>query len=135
VCVFEYYTKAAELGSVDAHYQLSVVYHEGNGVEKDKEKDLHHLEEAAIDGHPAARYNLACYEGTNGRHERAGKHWIIAANLGDDGSIERLKSGYKARLVSKDDFAAALRAHQATADARKIPKREAAVFAIEILQS
>ena len=70
---FEYLTKAVELGDVDAHYQLSVMYHEGNGVEKDEKKELHHLEEAAIAGHPVARHNLGCYEGMNGRMERAVK--------------------------------------------------------------
>ena len=43
---FEYHTKAAGLGDADAHYQLSVSYRDGNGVEKDKKKELHHLEEA-----------------------------------------------------------------------------------------
>jgi TPR repeat protein len=46
---------------------------EGNGVEKDEKKELHHLEEAAIAGHPVARHNLGCYEGMNGRMERAVK--------------------------------------------------------------
>ena len=56
---FEYLTKAAQLGDIQAHYHLSVMYSEGGeGVEKDKKKQLYHLEEAAIGGHPDARYNL-----------------------------------------------------------------------------
>ena len=47
----EYYTKAAELGDITAHYQLSCLYHYGDGVEKDNEKELYHLEQAAIGGH------------------------------------------------------------------------------------
>ena len=38
---FRYWTKAAVLGDVDAHYKLSVLYREGEGVEK----ELYHLEE------------------------------------------------------------------------------------------
>jgi TPR repeat protein len=34
----EYWTKAAELGNVRAHYYLGVMYREGNGVEKDEKK-------------------------------------------------------------------------------------------------
>ena len=60
---FKYFTEAAELGDFDAHYQLSCLYREGEGVEEDEKKILFHLKEAAIAGHPIARHNLACYEG------------------------------------------------------------------------
>jgi len=43
-----------------AHYKLSVLYREGEGVEKDTKKELFHLEEAAIAGHPRARFRLGC---------------------------------------------------------------------------
>ena len=49
---FKFYTKAAELGDVEAHYHLSILYHNGQGVEKDKKKETYHEETAAIDGHP-----------------------------------------------------------------------------------
>jgi TPR repeat protein len=55
---FEYYTKAAELGDAEAHYGLSVIYRLGRGVEKDKKKEVYHLEEAAIGGFVDARHNL-----------------------------------------------------------------------------
>lgn len=57
------------------------------------------------------------------------KHWIIAANLGHDDSIQKVKLCYTNGLVRKDDFAAALRAHQAAVDAKKSPQREAAAKA------
>ena len=123
---FEYWTRAADLGNVDAHYQLSVLYRNGYGVEKDEKKQLHHLTEAAIAGHPAARYNLGCYEQINGRMDRAVKHYIIAAKLGHAGSLNALKKLCKAGLVNKEDFAAALRGHKAAIDATKSPQREAA---------
>eukprot|EP00984_Skeletonema_dohrnii_P020462 scaffold9984_cov148-Skeletonema_dohrnii-CCMP3373.AAC.13 len=46
--VFEYLTKAAELGYAGAHYELSVLYREGEDDEEDKKKELYHLEEAVI---------------------------------------------------------------------------------------
>ena len=49
---FEYWTKAAELGDVGSHYELSVMCGEGEGVRIDKKKQLHHLEQAASGGHP-----------------------------------------------------------------------------------
>jgi len=123
VRAFEYYAKAAELGDAEAHYSLSVSYLKGD-VEKDKEKEIYHLEEAAIAGHPQARFMLGCYE-----HEkvRTAKHWILAANLGHEKSMQGLKECYKDGKVSKEDFAAALRAHQAAVDATKSPQREVAV--------
>jgi hypothetical protein len=123
---FEYLTKAAELGDVSAHYSLSVMYQGGLGVEKDEKRGLYHLEEAAIAGHTNARYDLGCYEGRNDRSDRSIKHIIIAANLGYDKAIQALKGCYKNGLVSKEDFAAALRGHQAAVDATKSPQRDAA---------
>ena len=123
---FEYFSKAAGLGDVDAHYHLSVIYQNGKGVEKNEKKQLHHLEEAAIGGDPDARYNLGCVEWNNGRHERAAKHLIIAAKLGHDLALKMVKNGYALGIVSKEDFAAALRGHQAAVDATKSPQREAA---------
>jgi TPR repeat protein len=123
---FKYYTKAAGLGDMEAHYNLSVAYRLGKGVEKNEKKELHHLEEAAIGGHDSARYNLGCYEGRNGRHERAMKHFIIAANLGYDRALEAVKVGFRSELVSKEDFEAALRGHQAAVDATQSEQREEA---------
>eukprot|EP00985_Skeletonema_marinoi_P022260 scaffold14126_cov73-Skeletonema_marinoi.AAC.3 len=123
---FEYFTRAAELGDVLAHYQLALMHHYGDGVEKDKGKEMYHLEEAAIGGHPYARYNIGWNESKNGNDERAAKHWIIAASQGDDSSMKALIAAYKGGLINKEDLAAALRAHQAAVDATKSPQREAA---------
>ena len=123
---FEYWTRAAELSDVEAHYQLAWSYRDGEGVEKDKKKEVYHLEEAAIGGFPGARHRLGCIEKKNGRYERAARHFIIDANLGFDDSMETVKNMYKDGLVSKDVFASTLRAHHAVVDATKSPQREAA---------
>eukprot|EP00985_Skeletonema_marinoi_P002917 scaffold1192_cov80-Skeletonema_marinoi.AAC.7 len=124
---FEYWTKAAKLGDAGAHYGLSHSYQEGKGgVEKDEKLELYHLEQAAIGGHPYARYNLGRHEWKNGNAERGMKHWIIAATQGYDGSIKKLMDEFRSGIVSKDDLAAALRAHQAAVDSAKSPQREAA---------
>ena len=122
----KYWTKAADLGDAMAHYNLSILYSEGKGVEKDYKKKIFHLEEAAIAGHPQARFNLGNHGHRNNEIDRAVKHWIISASLGLDESIQALKGYYKNGLVSKDDFAAALRAHKAAVDATKSPQREEA---------
>lgn len=86
---------------------------------------MHHLEDAAIGGHPEARYALGCKELENDNAGRAVKHFIIAATQGDDGSTKMLIDFYKAGFVSKEDLAAALRAHQTAVAATKRAQREA----------
>ena len=118
------WTKAAKLGDADAHYQLSVMHYFDRSIERDTKKELYHMEEAAIRGHQLARHNLGCHEGRNGRVERAMKHFIIAANLGDDLSMKKVQEGYVEGDVSKEDFAAVLRTHKTAVDATKSPQRE-----------
>ena len=127
----EYLTKAAELGDADAHYNLSVMYADGGGVEKDAEKEIHHLEQASIAGHPMARHNLGCIEAHNGRFKRAKKHYIIAANLGYHDSLKFLRKLYAKGLAGKEDYAAALRGYQAAVDETKSEQREKAEKAMK----
>ena len=121
---FEYWTKAVALGNVEAHFHLSYLYSRGIFVQKDEKREMHHAEQAAIGGHPDARHNLALLERRNGRFDRAVKHFIIAAKLGVDTSLEIVKDMYKDGFVSKEDFTAALRGYQTAINAMKSPHRE-----------
>ena len=124
---FQYFTKAAGLGDIGAHFEVSVLYRKGDGVERDIKKEIYHLEEAAIGGHPYARFNLACIEEQkHGNFDRAVKHLVIAAKLGLDEALEEVKEGFLEGLVSKEDYEAALRGHQAAVDATKSEQREEA---------
>lgn len=51
------------------------------------------------------------------------KHFIIAANLGHDGSTKSLREFYEKGHVSKKSFDAALRAYQAAVNETKSPSR------------
>ena len=129
----KYLTKAAELGNAEAHYCLSIVYVRGEGVEKDEEKYMYHSEEAAIRGHPHARHNLGIEECNNGNFERARKHFIIAANLGNHDSLKELRELYADGHASKEEYAAALHGYQASVDATKSAEREVAEACYEIM--
>jgi TPR repeat protein len=107
------------------------MYRNGKAVEKDTKKYIYHLEEAAIGGHPEARHNLGCIETNNGNFERAVKHFIIAANLGNDGSLKSLRELYADGHASKEDYASALRAYQAALEAAKSAEREKVEKAIK----
>ena len=83
------------------------------------------MEESAIAGHPTARFSLGAIEWKHGSQKEAAKHPSSSPfNQGHSTSVEMLKQGSKEGLVRKEDFAAALRAHQAAVDAMKIPRRE-----------
>ena len=129
---FQLLTKAAELGDTNAHYQLSIMYEDGEGVEKDEKKCVYHAEEASIGGHPASRLILADYEIRKADridrmlNDRAKKHLIIGANFGNDGSIRMLEKFYSHGLLSKEDFEAAVCAHKAAVDATRSPQRDKA---------
>ena len=122
----EYWEKAAGLGHVESHYHLSGVYKEGRGVETNMKKFTYHQEQAVIGGHVFARHNLGLIEERKGNIVRAVKHFIIAANLGLDVSMEKLKRCYAGGVISKESFDAVLRAHLAAVDAWKSPQRDAA---------
>ena len=122
----EYFSKAAAMGEIEALYNLSIMYQLGKGVEKDEKKKVYHLEEAAIGGHPDARYNLGNHEVRSGRGDRGMKHYIIGAKLGDDGALEMVKENFRRGYVSKENLESALRGHQAAVDATKSAQRDAA---------
>lgn len=106
---------SGDLGDVDAHYNLSVMHSEDEGVEK-----------ATIGGNPAARYELGKHEGRSERIDKMVKHWIIAARLGHDESLDAMKKSFVKGFASKEDYASALRGHQAAVDATKSAQRNAA---------
>ena len=76
----ELYLKAGELGCADAYHNLGISYCEGTGVEIDTKKAKHCWELAAMNGHVVARHNLGVSEYEAGNHQRAMKHFIIAAS-------------------------------------------------------
>ena len=122
----EYYTKAAELGDAVAHYNLGIMYWNGEGVERDEEKGVYHYEKAAMGGHPRARHNLGCIECNTGNIERSVKHLIIAANLGYEESMKALWKHYSKGNITKEDLDATLRTHHAAINEMKSPEREEA---------
>ncbi|EJK43868.1 hypothetical protein THAOC_37645 [Thalassiosira oceanica] len=75
--------EAVELGSIDAHFNLGHVYLKGKGVAPDEAMAIQHWESAAMKGHVEARSNLGAIEYNKGNDERAVRHHLIAAKLGD----------------------------------------------------
>ena len=85
-------------------------------------KYFYHAQQAAIGGHPDARFNLGCSE-----VERAKKHFTIVANLGCHDSLKHVVMKLCADgHASKEKYAAALRAYQTAVEAMKSAERDKA---------
>ena len=128
----ELWHRAGELGNAESHYILAGAYYTGNmGVERDEEKAKHYLELAAMGGSAKARHDLGAMEGQAGNVDRALKHLMIATKDGVS-SLRNIKNMYKRGQATKDDYATALRSHQAYLDEIKSEQRdEAAAFSDE----
>ena len=118
--------KAGELGSADAYFNLGNAYERGTGVEIDKKKAKFYYELAAMNGDVAAMHNLGRMEGLAGNDQRAFKHYIIAARAGGKVSLDSVKRGYMAGIVTKEEYANILREYQKNQDEMKSEARDKA---------
>ena len=125
----ELWTKAAALGDVFSCGVLGDAYNPYNGgdtmsLEEDWEKSTHYYKIAAKGGHHDARHNLACLETQVGNTAVANKHFIIAASMGHDLSLDQVKQAYIREEATKDQFANTLRAHKDAKDEMKSSHRK-----------
>ena len=122
----EFYQKASELGYPESHLSLGNVYEDGDGVQVDTKKAIHHFQIAAMMGNNNARYNLGIYEAKNNRNvARAIKHYTIAAKCGHDESLEIIKDCMATMaIVSKTDFESILSAYEAAKDEVRSEERD-----------
>ena len=126
----ELWHRAGELGCAIAYNNIGVAYSNGRGLERDEKKALHYWELAAMSGDVCARHNLGLFEMEgSGNIDRALKHFMIAVEYGCDKSLVHIKQLYMTGNATKDDYAKALRSHQAYLNEIKSDQRnEAAVL-------
>ena len=128
----EFWYRAAELGYAQANFSLGHAYDVGQGVEKDGVKASYYCLVAALMGDEDARNRIGYSEGQKGNWDRAIKHWLIAAGSGADVSVNNIRKAYLEGRAAKDDYAKALRSHQAYLDGIKSDQRDkAAAFCDE----
>ena len=84
-------TEAAELGLIEALFDLGYLYYHGNGVQQDMAKAVEFYKKAAMQGHVMSRHYLGSIEGQKGNYDRAAKHYLISAKVGDKNSVEMIK--------------------------------------------
>ncbi|EJK53351.1 hypothetical protein THAOC_27233 [Thalassiosira oceanica] len=121
----ELWTEAAELGSIDAQYQLGLTYYTGEGVEEDKSRGIHHWQQAAMEGHVMSRYNLGAVEYYNdGHYEVAVQHYMISAKMGHEKSLNGIKKMFMKGHANKAQYTEALLGYRDAVEEMKSPQRE-----------
>ncbi|EJK53185.1 hypothetical protein THAOC_27433 [Thalassiosira oceanica] len=123
----ELWTEAAELGSVDAHYQLGVTYYDGDGVQEDKPRGIRHWQEAAMKGDVSSRHFLGYDEfHNNGNCELAVQHWMMSAKMGYEDSLNSIMVTFMEGRATKAHYAQALREYGDAVEEMKSHQREEA---------
>ena len=128
----ELFLKAGELGCAGAYFNLGIMYSNGRGVAIDKKKAKHYYELAAINGNVDARAKLGATEYNGGNHQRALKHFQIAASAGYEKSLDMVKGGFMDGFVTREEYANTLRAYQKSQDETKSDSREKARAFLEM---
>ena len=122
----ELWTEAAELGSIRSLYNLGNAYRRGDGVQGDMAKAVKFWSNAAMRGHVESRYNLGCIEGIKGNYDRAVRHWLISAKMGDKNSVEKIKDFFMAGAATKEQYTQALKGYQDAVEEMKSHGRDEA---------
>ncbi|EJK72864.1 hypothetical protein THAOC_05566 [Thalassiosira oceanica] len=122
----ELFTEAADLGSIQALYNLADSYENGEGVDQDMGKAAEVYAKAALQGHVECRFNLGCIELKKGNHDRAVRHYLISAKMGDKGSVEMIKMMFDAGVATKEQHAEALKGYQDAMEEMKSHDRDEA---------
>ncbi|EJK59266.1 hypothetical protein THAOC_20534, partial [Thalassiosira oceanica] len=122
----ELYAKAAELGSIHALFNLGNAYEHGDGVQQDTVKAAELYEEAAMQGWVEARHSLAGCEVRKGNSDRAVRHLLISAKMGDKDSVDNIKRAFKAGVATKKQYAEALKGYQDAVEEMKSHDRDEA---------
>ena len=115
----EMYSRAIELGSIEAHNKIGILYSDGKYLPKDSKKMMYHFQQGAIKGCEYARYHIGVEEYKMGRKDRALKHWVIGATIGHKGSLDNVKA-----VGTRAQYEVALRGYQAYLDEAKSEKRD-----------
>ncbi|EJK67740.1 hypothetical protein THAOC_11189, partial [Thalassiosira oceanica] len=116
------YTEAAELGSIQALFNLGNSYY----FQQDEKRAVQFWSKAAMQGHVLARHNLGLYEDGNGNFDRAVRHYLIAAKIGVKESVETIQLLLKDGDATKEQYAEALKGYRDAVEEMKSHDRDEA---------
>ncbi|EJK43958.1 hypothetical protein THAOC_37548 [Thalassiosira oceanica] len=124
---FELWMEAAELGSIDALFNLGKSYRLGEGVGKNIAKAAKFYTKAAMQGHVGGRHDLGVHDFEEGNYDRAVRHVLISAKMGHKDSPEMIKRMFMGGLATKEQYTEALKGYQDAVDEMKSPQRDEAM--------
>jgi len=127
----ELYHRAAELGFVGARHNIGCAYNDGEGVERDMKKAVYYWGLAAMKGYATSRHNLGIEEKNVANFDRAIKHYMIAVESGNNGSLNQIKELYSNGHATKDEYTKALQTYQKYLGEIKSSQRDEAAAANE----
>ena len=81
---------------------------------------------AAMQGHVQSRNNIGCHEGDKGNHDRAVRHMLISAKMGDKGSVDSIRNMFMMGFATKEQYAEALKEYQDAVEGMKSHDRDEA---------
>ena len=122
----ELWTKAVELGSNRACYELGHLHVFGGDVEQDEAKGVGHWKRAAMKGDVLSRYGLGVLEGNRGNHQQGLKHILISAKMGHKESLDTIQEMFTDGFATKEYYAEALTGYQEAVEETKSHQRDEA---------
>lgn len=120
------YLRAVEAGSPDAALKIGTCYADGDGVDRDDEKALRYMEQAAERGHFLAYFSIGILLRRRGDVQGAVINFRKAAMSGvcDDELFRTLRSSYSNGHMTKEEYMSTLREHQSAVDSMKSEARK-----------
>ena len=122
----KWYHRALEAGSGLAAYIIGTLYHEGDGVHKDIDKELEYFQKAADLGYIPARFLIGDLLMNIGEIEEALLNYRKAAMCGmtEDRLFNILRNGFRDGFITKEEYAFTLRENQNAYNEMKSDERE-----------
>ena len=82
-----------------------------------------------MNGSANAKYNLGYAEEQAGNNQRAMKHFLVSARVGDKDSLDKVTSGFRSGIITKDEYEEALRTyHNSQLEMKSEARDEATAF-------
>jgi len=122
----ELWSEAAELGLTIALTKMGMAHYHGQGVVQDKAKGVRCWESAAMQGHAPSRHCLGIVEIENGKFDRAIRHYLISAKMGQKESLDEIKEMFTEGHATKDQYLEGLKGYQDAVEEMKSTGRDLA---------
>ena len=123
---YKLWSEAAELGSLPALMKLGMAYYHGDGIAQDKAKAIRCWESAAMQGDAGSRQMLGHVEAVRGNYDRAVRHFLISAKMGDKESLDMIKKILGNGHATKAQYLDGLKGYQDAVEEMKSPQRDEA---------